>query len=384
MSVSHSSKLNKGIRDQYMKLPQGKRALATYIWIDGSGEGLRCKTKTLNQEPSCVEELSEWNFDGSSTGQSEGSNSDMFLIPVKMFRDPFSLDPNKLVMCEVLKYNRKPAETNFRHTCKQVMDLVKDSQPWFGMEQEYTLLGMDGRPYGWPENGFPGPQGPYYCGVGANRVYGRDIVEAHYKACLYAGVEIGGTNAEVMPSQWEFQIGPCVGIEMGDHLWMARYILHRVCEDFGVVASLDPKPMIGNWNGAGCHTNVSTIETRQIGGIKAIEVAIEKLSKRHQYHIRMYDPRGGQDNSRRLTGQHETSSITEFSAGVANRGASIRIPRQVGQDGCGYYEDRRPSANCDPYAVTEAIMRTTVLGETGDGPAEFTSETRLQRATLKD
>ncbi|XP_070812705.1 glutamine synthetase-like isoform X1 [Pituophis catenifer annectens] len=383
MSVSHSSKLNKGVRDQYMKLPQGKRALATYIWIDGSGEGLRAKTKTLPQEPNCVEELSEWNFDGSSTGQSEGSNSDMFLIPVKMFRDPFSLDPNKLVMCEVLKYNRKPAETNYRYTCKQVMELVKDSQPWFGMEQEYTLLGMDGRPYGWPENGFPGPQGPYYCGVGANKVYGRDIVEAHYKACMYAGVEIGGTNAEVMPSQWEFQVGPCIGVEMGDHLWMARYILHRVCEDFGVVATLDPKPMIGNWNGAGCHTNVSTIETRQKGGIKAIEAAIERLSKRHQYHIRMYDPRGGQDNTRRLTGQHETSSITEFSAGVANRGASIRIPRQVGQDGCGYFEDRRPSANCDPYAVTEAIMRTTLLGETGDGTVEYTDETRLQRATLE-
>ncbi|XP_070614299.1 glutamine synthetase-like [Erythrolamprus reginae] len=386
MSVSQSSKLNKGIRDQYMKLPQGKKAMATYVWIDGSGEGLRCKTKTLMQEPGCVEELSEWNFDGSSTGQSEGSNSDMYLIPVKMFRDPFSLDPNKLVLCEVLKYNRKPAETNLRYTCKQVMDLVKDCQPWFGMEQEYTLLGIDGRPYAWPENGYPGPQGPYYCGVGANKVYGRDIVEAHYKACMYAGVDIAGTNAEVMPSQWEFQIGPCVGIDMGDHLWMARYILHRVCEDFGVVASLDPKPMVGNWNGAGCHTNVSTIETRQIGGIKAIEAAIEKLSKRHAYHIRMYDPRGGLDNSRRLTGQHETSSISEFSAGVANRGASIRIPRQVGQDGYGYYEDRRPSANCDPYAVTEAIMRTTIIGETGDGleEEEDTDETRLQRAALKD
>ncbi|KAG8141742.1 putative Glutamine synthetase protein [Naja naja] len=335
MSVSHSSKLNKGVRDQYMKLPQGKKALATYIWIDGSGEGLRSKTRTLSQEPNCVEELSEWNFDGSSTGQSEGSNSDMFLIPVKMFRDPFCLDPNKLVLCEVLKYNRTPA-------------------------------------------------GPYYCGVGANKVYGRDIVEAHYKACMYAGVDIGGTNAEVMPSQWEFQVGPCIGIDMGDHLWMARYILHRVCEDFGVVATLDPKPMTGNWNGAGCHTNVSTIETRQIGGIKAIEAAIERLSKRHKYHIRMYDPRGGQDNLRRLTGQHETSSITEFSAGVANRGASIRIPRQVGQDGFGYFEDRRPSANCDPYAVTEAIMRTAILGETGDGLVDETDETRLQRATLKD
>ncbi|KAL8174825.1 UNVERIFIED_CONTAM: hypothetical protein K2H54_054333 [Gekko kuhli] len=384
MSVSHSSKLNKVVRDQYMKLPQGDKVLVTYVWIDGSGEGVRCKTRTLNQEPKCIEDVPEWNFDGSSTGQAEGSNSDMFLIPVRMFRDPFCLDPNKLVLCEVLKYNRKHAETNLRNTCKKVMDLVEDSHPWFGMEQEYTLLGINGHPYGWPENGFPGPQGPYYCGVGADKVYGRDIVESHYKACLYAGVKICGTNAEVMPSQWEFQVGPCEGIEMGDHLWMARFILHRVCEDFGVVATLDPKPMTGNWNGAGCHTNYSTEDMRREGGLKFIEAAIEKLGKRHDYHICVYDPRGGQDNSRRLTGHHETSNIFEFSAGVANRGASIRIPRQVGQDGFGYFEDRRPAANCDPYAVTEAIVRTTLLNETGVETKDYVEQSKPECGVLKD
>uniref|UniRef100_A0A8B9TLS2 Glutamine synthetase n=1 Tax=Anas platyrhynchos TaxID=8839 RepID=A0A8B9TLS2_ANAPL len=208
MSVSHSSRLNKLVREQYMRLPQGGQVQVTYVWIDGSGEGVRCKSRTLDKEPKSIEDVPEWNFDGSSTAQAEGSNSDMFLVPVCMFRDPFCLDPNKLVLCEVLKYNRKPAETNLRHTCKKVMDLVKDSHPWFGMEQEYTLLGINGHPYGWPDNGFPGPQGPYYCGVGADKVYGRDIVESHYKACLYAGVKICGTNAEVMPSQWEFQVGP--------------------------------------------------------------------------------------------------------------------------------------------------------------------------------
>nr|XP_009500499.1 PREDICTED: glutamine synthetase-like [Phalacrocorax carbo] len=339
MSVSHSSRLNKLVREQYMRLPQD--GLGT--WHDQYERDL-FPILLPPLSPSCLTDVPEWNFDGSSTAQAEGSNSDMFLVPVRMFRDPFCLDPNKLVLCEVLKYNRKPAETNLRHTCKKVMDLVRDSHPWFGMEQEYTLLGINGHPYGWPDNGFPGPQGPYYCGVGADKVYGRDIVESHYKACLYAGVKICGTNAEVMPSQWEFQVGPCEGIEMGDHLWMARFILHRVCEDFGVVATLDPKPMTGNWNGAGCHTNYSTEEMRREGGLKHIEAAIEKLSKR---------------------GHQETSNIFEFSAGVANRGASIRIPRQVGQDGYGYFEDRRPAANCDPYAVTEAIMRTTVLNETG-------------------
>eukprot|EP00063_Salmo_salar_P020952 XP_013995787.1 PREDICTED: glutamine synthetase-like [Salmo salar] len=371
MAMSASAELSKAVKQQYMELPQGDKVQVMYVWIDGTGEGLRCKTRTLDSEPKSIEELPEWNFDGSSTYQSEGSNSDMYLIPSAMFRDPFRRDPNKLVLCEVLKYNHKPAETNLRLTCKKVMDMVENQVPWFGMEQEYTILGTDGHPFGWPNNGFPGPQGPYYCGVGSDKAYGRDIVEAHYRACLYAGVMICGTNAEVMPAQWEFQVGPCEGINMGDHLWVARFILHRVCEDFGVVASFDPKPIPGNWNGAGCHTNFSTKEMREEGGLKAIEESIERLGKRHSYHIRAYDPKGGLDNARRLTGHHETSNIHEFSAGVANRGASIRIPRTVGQEKKGYFEDRRPSANCDPYAVTEALIRTCLLSEEGDEPVDY-------------
>uniref|UniRef100_A0A1A8I013 Glutamine synthetase n=1 Tax=Nothobranchius kuhntae TaxID=321403 RepID=A0A1A8I013_NOTKU len=360
-SLSISSGLNKAVRQQYMSLPQGDKCQVTYIWVDGTGEGLRNKTRTLDTEPRSIDDIPEWNFDGSSTYQAEGSNSDMYLVPVCMFRDPFTLDPNKLVLCEVLKYNRLPAETNHRNSCNKVMEKAKEHSLWFGMEQEYTLLGTDGHPFGWPANGFPLPQGPYYCSVGANCAYGRDIVECHYKACLYAGVKIYGTNAEVMPSQWEFQVGPCEGIEMGDHLWVSRFLLHRVCEDFGVVATLDPKPMAGNWNGAGCHTNVSTKQMREDQGLQYIEKAIEKLSKKHKEHISQYDPRGGSDNARRLTGLHETANIHDFSAGVANRGASIRIPRQVGKDGKGYFEDRRPAANCDPYAVTKAIAQTCLL-----------------------
>ncbi|XP_027880457.1 glutamine synthetase-like [Xiphophorus couchianus] len=363
-TVSSSSLLNKAVRQQYMNLPQGGKCQVTYIWVDGTGEGLRNKTRTLDSEPTSIDEIPEWNFDGSSTYQSEGSNSDMYLIPVRMFRDPFTLDPNKLVLCEVLKYNRLPAETNYRHSCNRVMQQVKEHYLWFGMEQEYTLLGTDGHPFSWPSNGFPAPQGPYYCSVGANHAYGRDVVECHYKACLYAGVQICGTNAEVMPSQWEFQVGPCEGIEMGDHLWVARFLLHRVCEDFGIIATLDPKPITGNWNGAGCHTNVSTQQMREEEGLQYIEKAISKLSKTHKQHIAVYDPHGGKDNMRRLTGLHETSSINDFSAGVANRGASIRIPRQVGKDKRGYFEDRRPAANCDPYAVTMAIAQTCFLDPT--------------------
>jgi glutamine synthetase len=334
-----------------------------YVWIDGTGEGLRAKTRTEEKEPKCVEELPIWNYDGSSTYQAEGVNSDTYLYPVAMYPDPFRPGKNKLVLCETYKYNKQPTESNKRQSCKKAMDAAKDQLPWFGIEQEYTLLDTDKHPLGWPKGGFPAPQGPFYCAVGADRAYGRDILEAHYRCMLYSGIHVSGTNAEVMPSQWEFQVGPCLGIEMGDEFWISRFMLHRIAEDFGVVVSLDPKPMPGNWNGAGAHTNFSTKLMREPGGIEHIQQAIDKLSKVHARHIKAYDPNGGRDNERRLTGKHETSSIHDFSAGVANRGCSIRIPRTVAEDGCGYLEDRRPSSNCDPYSVTEALVRTCCLNE---------------------
>lgn len=354
---------NKTVMDRYRDLPQGNKVQCMYIWIDGTGEGMRAKTKTVDAEPKSVSELPIWNYDGSSTYQAEGSNSDTYLHPIAMYPDPFRRGPNKLVLCETYKYNKQPTETNHRKLCAEVMEKAKDLEPWFGLEQEYTMLDQDGHPFGWPKNGFPGPQGPYYCGVGANKVYGRDVVEAHYRACLYAGINISGTNAEVMPAQWEFQVGPTEGIAMGDDLWLSRFLLYRVAEDFGVVISLDPKPMVGDWNGAGCHTNFSTVPMRKPGGIKAIEEAIDRLSKHHIRHIKAYDPQEGKDNERRLTGAHETSSIHDFSAGVANRGCSIRIPREVAEKGYGYMEDRRPSSNCDPYQVTRVMVQTVCLDE---------------------
>ncbi|XP_027196003.2 glutamine synthetase-like [Dermatophagoides pteronyssinus] len=356
---------NANLLARYFALKQPQNCVQVqYVWIDGR-QGLRAKTKTLSFIPQGVHQLPIWNFDGSSTRQSEGSNSDVYLYPVAMYMDPFRGGQNRIVLCETMKYDKSPCATNSRHSCKKVMDQVAELEPWFGIEQEYSLLeGSNRSPLGWPQGGFPAPQGPYYCGVGAGKVYGRDIVEAHYRACMYAGMKIAGENAEVMPSQWEYQIGPCEGIQIGDDMWMSRFFLHRVAEDFYVRVTFDPKPIPGDWNGAGGHTNFSTKAMRAEGGLKVIEAACKKLALRHRAHIVKYDPSGGADNARRLTGRHETSSIDQFSWGVADRGASVRINRQTYDEGKGYLEDRRPASNMDPYVVCEMIVRTICLNET--------------------
>jgi glutamine synthetase len=345
------------IVETFYDLPQRGAVQAEYIWVGGSGEDLRGKTKTLSAVPKSIDELPEWNFDGSSTGQAPGTDSEVILKPRKIFPDPFRRGENIIVLCDCWDPHGRPLPGNTRYPANIIMEKVKDHHPWFGLEQEYTLFSKDKWPLGWPKNGYPGPQGPYYCAVGADNMFGRDIVEAHYRCCLYAGLKISGINAEVMPGQWEFQIGPAEGIEAGDHMWVARYLLHRLGEYFNYIVSFDPKPIPGDWNGAGCHCNYSTLAMREDGGYDLIKKAIEKLSKKHEEHIAVY----GTGNERRLTGQHETASIDKFSWGVANRGASVRVGRLTEKEGKGYFEDRRPASNIDPYVVTSKLVKTTIL-----------------------
>lgn len=342
--------------------------LAEYIWMDGASptQKLRSKARVIeglktNKAPS-PDSFPEWGFDGSSTYQAPGDKSDLVLKPVRCVQDPLRGAGNVLLLCEVMTHNGAPHSSNTRSELRRVLEAgAAKEDPWFGFEQEYTLF-KGNTPLGWPDKGYPAPQGPFYCGVGADEVFGRPIVEAHTKACMDAGIMIFGINAEVMPGQWEFQIGvrgfqgECPDpLTACDHLWLARWLLYRIGEDFGVNATLDPKPVRGDWNGAGQHTNFSTKAMRdKTTGPKAIEDAIARLSKKHEDHIKVY----GDRLHERLTGKHETCAIHEFRHGVSDRGASIRIPGHVSKLGYGYLEDRRPGANADPYQISGRILKT--------------------------
>lgn len=335
-----------------------------YIWIDGytPTSKLRSKTKIIDDpflrgKPS-ISKLPLWGFDGSSTKQAETKQSDCLLRPVKVIFDPTLGGKNLLVLCEVFNADGKtPHASNTRAVLRKSAEKYKSERPLFGMEQEYTLYDHDGlKPYRWPIGpGFPAPQGRHYCGVGCDEVFGSQLVEEHTLACIQAGLSICGTNAEVMPAQWEFQIGPLGPLEIADEIWLARWLLYKLGVRHGITVRLDPKPIVvGDWNGAGMHTNFSTKAMMAKNGILVIHKACRALKKFHKEHIAVY----GAENDKRLTGKHETQGIKEFSFGEGDRGASIRIPLSTALNRKGYLEDRRPAANADPYKIATAILET--------------------------
>ena len=324
---------------------------AEYIWIDGTKPTAKLRSKTKILADGAAPGI--WGFDGSSTNQAEGHSSDRVLKPVFTCPDPIRGGDHLLVLCEVLNIDDTPHESNTRALLRPVAEQFEAQESLFGIEQEYTFL-KGSRPLGFPEGGYPAPQGDYYCGAGADAIFGREIVEKHLDRCLAAGLGISGINAEVMPGQWEFQVGPLSPLEVSDHLWVARWLLHRTAEEYGVTVSLDAKPAKGDWNGAGAHTNFSTKAMRE--GYDAIIAACESLGAEGKplEHVSQY----GVGIEDRLTGKHETAPWNEFSYGVSNRGASVRIPWQVEVDKKGYIEDRRPNANVDPYVVTRLMVNT--------------------------
>ncbi len=342
-----------------------------YIWLDSISE-FRSKTKVLMKDNISLSDLSDWNYDGSSTKQASGTDSEIIIKPRALFNDPFRGNQHKLVLCDTFNSKMEPLTNNNRIWANDIFNQKLELEPWFGLEQEYFIINpISKQPLGFFKSTSQNPNGEwtaveqdkYYCGVGTGNVFGRELVENHMHFCLLAGIKLSGINAEVAPGQWEFQVGPCIGIEAGDHLWMARYILVKLSERYNLQIDFEPKPLKGNWNGSGCHTNYSTKQMRegegQKTGLSFIENAIEKLSKKHMEHMELY----GANNNERMTGEHETASFDVFSDGIANRGASIRRGNQTVRDQKGYFEDRRPSSNCDPYLVTAKIFKTTQLDD---------------------
>jgi len=324
-----------------------------YIWLDGykPTQSLRSKTKIVKEFSGKLEDLDQWSFDGSSTEQAPGGSSDCLLKPVFVVKDPQRKNAY-LVMTEVLASDGTAHESNGRATIES-----DDDDFWFGFEQEYFLWDTKiNKPYGFPAGGFPAPQGPYYCSVGAYNAFGRDIVEEHLDACLEAGLNVEGINAEVATGQWEFQIFSKGAKQAGDQIWVARYLLERIGEKYGVAINWHCKPLGAlDWNGSGMHANFSNGVLRTANSKETFEKICEAFRPVVKEHIAVY----GADNDKRLTGKHETASIHDFSYGVSDRGASIRIPvYTVQHNWSGYLEDRRPNSAADPYKVAARIIKT--------------------------
>ncbi|XP_037506277.1 glutamine synthetase-like [Rhipicephalus sanguineus] len=353
---------------KYLELEQpGDQVFCTYVFVDATLENVRSKMRVLSYEPLSPEECPKSTFCGKGTGQWPDAdvNSELYLVPVALFRDPFLKGRNKLVLCEVLNSDDQPNETNTRRPCKMAMEAAKDEEPWFGIEQEYVLLERNGLPIGWPSqrHALKGTQ-EYFCAVGAENIAGRQVADAHVKACSYAGVKLYGSNGEAVISQWEYQIGPLPGVEAGDHLWISRYILQRVAEDFDVVVSFEPRPFKSSEvpGGAG-HINFSTKSSRGEGGLDWINKAITKLELNHELHLAAYDPRKEKSNEERLKGNLLATPQREFSAGVASKTVCVRVPRQTQVAGRGFLEDRRPGANVEPYRAMQALVQTLCLAK---------------------
>ena len=324
-----------------------------YIWLDGyePTQNMRSKTMVREDFSGKVEDCPMWSFDGSSTLQAEGGDSDCLLKPVAIFPDPQRVN-GFLVMCEVMHADGSPHPSNGRATIEE-----DDDDFWFGYEQEYFIMDVDTQlPLGFPVGGYPGPQGLYYCSVGGKNTHGRDLVEAHADMCIEAGINFEGINQEVACGQWEFQIFAKGAKQAGDELWVARYLLDRLTENYGYYIEYHPKPIKGDWNGSGMHVNFSDGMMRDEGGEALLTSICEAFGRNIESHMSVY----GAHNEQRLTGLHETQSIDQFSYGVSDRGASIRIPIGTIEDGWkGRLEDRRPASKADPYIIGAVVISTT-------------------------
>jgi glutamine synthetase len=331
------------------------KTILEYIWIGGKDE-IRSKTKVIHKFlPDSFTLIPKWNYDGSSTWQADSNgDTEITLKPCAVYKDPTrKIDDTVcyLVLCDTYNSEGKPISSNNRYIANNIFNEREDLEPWFGLEQEYFIT------FPLENNKRCIQDGLHYCGLSESDIE-RNIAEKHLQLCIEAGINISGLNAEVCRCQWEFQVGPSKGISAGDDLIVARYLLGIVAEKFNAKINYHPKPD-KNQNGSGCHINFSTNKTRYENGIEEINKYINKLQNKHSDHIKVY----GEFNDLRLTGLHETSSYSIFTYGVGTRNTSVRIPNNVVKDGYGYFEDRRPASNVDPYLATSIIFKTCCLEE---------------------
>ena len=364
----YDSPMQVGMDEQQPPQMNGSTDIAVrleYVWLDGhTTKNIRSKVRyeEWNMDSSSgnmsretvLERIREWNFDGSSTNQADTKSSDVILNPVRVYHNSLEVSDmaSFIVLCDTYNPDGTPHETNTRHKLHAVIEKYEESDDmWFSVEQEYTFMDKNNLPVNWCSET---PQGGNYCGIGSQNVNHRIVVEQHAFSCMQTGMDFVGTNAEVLVSQWEYQLGPKNAMETADDLWVSRYFLQRLSEGQDFSVSFHPKPVEGEWNGAGAHINFSTEHMREAGDKKYILDVCDALSVKHDNHMKVY----GEENEKRLTGDCETQHFSKFTYGVSDRGASVRIPAQTAMDWCGYIEDRRPAANVDPYEAFGVLVKT--------------------------
>lgn len=345
------------------------KIVSEYLWLDNFHH-LRSKTRidyfnNLYKFPitkfEMIQLLPKWNYDGSSTGQASTENSEVILKPVNFIMHPFSkFEDTKhlLVLCECLKpHDSEPVAGNSRTYAAKLFETpeIQEKQPMFGLEQEFFFFDKQTKqPLSW-KGASTAKQGKYYCGVNKSPSIEREIMEELFYLAITSNIQMSGFNQEVAPSQWEYQIGPVIGINAGDQMIFAKYILSRLCEKHNLYPVFHPKPIKGDWNGSGCHINISTKATRENNdGLEEIIKIVNKMASGHSNFIKYHC---GIDNQERLTGNHETSSMDEFNYSIGGRNVSIRIPSQVALENKGYFEDRRPGSNIDYYQTLGSYVK---------------------------
>ena len=337
-----------------------------YIWLD-SENNIRSKTKILNidielknndKKPSELEIIQSlmnvslypnWNCNGKHLGDEV---SEIIIHPVFVSLDPFKKAPNVLILCDTYNLDGNPTKYNNRYSVNKLFNKHENLKCLFGFEQEFHIMKLGDNftllPNKTMIKGEPVKATKYYCSNGSMNAFGRNLVNRAVTLALEAGLSCGGYNSACGPAQWEIQIGPVqYGVCAADHLILLRFILSRLSENLDIHISLLPKPSEDIDSISYCHTNFSTESMRDSNGYTHIQNSIEKLKQTHSRDLEIY-------------GKTDIEIHNNFTTDVTNRNVSVRIPTESKKNNKGYFEDRRPLSNCDPYLVCEALLNSVL------------------------